>query len=164
MASTETLIQPPVPLYLAGHSQADLDALYATLPTPAADELEGDYRGTLLGIRGLSTFPGLAKEGIYRLLATRLNPWWGKQFDAAEGANLWAGTGSRTPWGYFHIRDGGASASLQLDYDHPANPALLRPVLGEVRRLGAGTYLARMRYRSRRGVVTLLYFTLQAAS
>lgn len=58
---------------------------------------------------------------------------------------------------------GDGQPALLLDYDVPRNPAVIRPVLGELRVLGPGTYLARMRWRGPgRRVLTILYFALQA--
>jgi hypothetical protein len=51
--------------------------------------------------------------------------------------------------------------ALLLDYDVPQNPWFMRAILGELRILGPGTYLARMRWRIGERAITILYFTLQ---
>ena len=89
MAVAKPLAPFPPRTFLARHRQDELDALFATLPAPRKNELQGDYQGTLLGISGLSSLPGVIKSGLYRLLASWLNPWQGKHFDASNGANLW---------------------------------------------------------------------------
>lgn len=161
MAVAKPLAPFPPRTFLARHRQDELDALFATLPAPRKNELQGDYQGTLLGISGLSSLPGVIKSGLYRLLASWLNPWQGKHFDASNGANLWGLGTLQGAWGQYRIEDRQDSDALALDYDVECNPALLRPILGEVRYFQDTLYLARMRYRTRRGTRTLLYFTLQ---
>lgn len=161
MAITPAPASLPPRTFLARHRQDELDALFATLPAARQGELQGRYQGTLLGIRGLGGLPAGLKALLYRLLATGLNPWRGKCFDNSTGANLWGLGPLRGAWGQYRLEDLTDHAVLGLDYNVDSNPALLRPILGEVRHFQAGLYLARMRYRTRRGTRTLLYFTLQ---
>ncbi|MCK0153100.1 hypothetical protein MWU49_05260 [Alcanivorax sp. S6407] len=161
MASLHTLSSLPPRTFLASHRQDELDALFATLPAAQPSELQGEYQGTLFGIRGLSGLPVAFKGMLYRLLATWLNPWEGKQFDGDNGANLWGHGRLQGRWGQYRIQPHTDNAVLALDYNVDGNPALLRPILGEVRRFQDGLFLARMRYRTRRDTHTLLYFTLQ---
>jgi hypothetical protein len=158
MATVQGQTLPPNS-FLDTHRQDELDALFASLP--AATGLDGVYRGRLMGIRGLSWLPGVAKWAIYGVLGTWLNPWRGKQFTQARGANLWGIGPWALPWGEYRIIVGNDQAPLKLDYEVPANPRLLRPILGEVRQFSDGVLLARMRYRTRKGITTLLYFTLR---
>lgn len=167
MAITSTL-PPALPrAFLFRHRQSELDALFATLPVvhshdfQTSHDLQTTYQGTLIGIVGLSWLPGIAKALLYRLLTTWINPWRGKRFAGAEGANRWGFGVLQGSWGRYRLIDQPDEQGVTLDYDVAANPRLLRPILGEVRRFQSGLYLARMRYRSRNGTSTLLYFTLQ---
>tara|TARA_R110001592_G_scaffold26412_2_gene98970 strand:+ start:827 stop:1318 length:492 start_codon:yes stop_codon:yes gene_type:complete len=151
----------PTPAFLDTHRQDELDALFASLSATSAAELNGNYEGRLIGILGLSGLPKLAKGLTYGMLGTWINPWRGKQFMQTSGANQW-GIGRHTSsWGEYSISESSDNASLMLDYNVAANPKLLRPILGEVRQLSNGLWLARMRYRTKDDIKTLLYFTLR---
>lgn len=145
---------------------AALDALFATLPAPAENELAGDYPGRVLTGAGFEALPGWLAPPL-RALAAAL--WRAKAFAAdGRGINLWwspAGLRRHTPY-----RTGLAPAALGegevlvLDYDLAANPALARRVRGELRRLAPGLYLGRMLLRSRtpaRPPRLVSYFSLQ---
>ena len=160
MATAEQHLLPPHD-FLDTHRQDDLDALFDSLAAPTADELQGIYQGRLIGITGLNGIPALAKRIIYGVLGSWINPWRGKQFSSSSGANRW-GLGSLTlDWGAYQKTHAAESSVISLDYNVPANPRIMRPILGEVRPFRDGLWLARMRYRTRNGVKTLLYFTLR---
>lgn len=163
MATAEQHLLPPS-AFLDTHRQDDLDALFDSLTAPMADELQGVYQGRLIGITGLNGVPVIAKRIIYGLLGSWINPWAGKQFTSSSGANRW-GLGSCTmDWGAFQKTQSAEPSVIALDYDVSANPRILRPILGEVKPFRESLWLARMRYRTRNGVKTLLYFTLREVS
>lgn len=160
-AITATRAFPPR-AYLFPHRQSELDQLFQTLDSPETGELSGVYRGTLFAIKGIDTLPSWLRRGVYHLLMTPLNPWRGKRFDGDHGANIWFSRSGQWAFGvYAVIPCANREEALNLDYNQGVNPALLRPILGEVRKINEGYYLARMRYRTRRSTHTLLYFTLQ---
>lgn len=160
MATVKQHLLPPAS-FLDTHRQDELDNLFDSLDCKPADELEGVYQGRLIGITGLSILPGIVKRVLYRVLGSWLNPWRGKEFTSSVGANQW-GLGSCTMgWGNYQKIESDEATHIALDYDVPENPGFLRPIIGEVKSFQDGVWLARMRYRTRSGVKTLLYFTLR---
>lgn len=161
MSTVQNAHRPPQS-FLDTHRQDDLDALFDSLESAA--ELDGTYVGRLIGISGLSWLPGMAKWFTYGILGTWLNPWRGKRFAGDHGANLWGVGRYVAGWGHYRLIDSKQEAVTKLDYNVKKNPSLLRPILGEVRQIQDGLFLARMRYRTRSGVKTLMYFTLRSVA
>jgi hypothetical protein len=145
------------------HQRRDeLDALFAALPPARSEDLDGELRGTLLGVRGVDHLPRRLSRAVYRLLGTSLNPWRGKSFQGGRGVNRWSvGAGEL---GHFVVQRAASlvdgEPTLSFDYDVPANASPLRRIRGEARRLGEGVILARMLWRGAGGPRGLLYFTL----
>jgi hypothetical protein len=150
------------PAELETLAAAALDRLFESLPAPAADELDGDYPGTVLTGAGFESMPSWL-AALARRLAAAL--WRAKSFSGSRGINLWwspLGLIRRTPY-RTAVEDSaiGGGDVLVLDYDLPANPPPARRVRGELRRLGANFYLGRMLLRRGGGGVKLVtYFTL----
>lgn len=145
--------------------QAELDELFSTLSCPEDEAPQEVMRGYLFGISGINALPRPVHSFVYRLLASFINPWKGKSFHEAEGANLWLSARGSVSFAHYHVsRASGDDGKplLFLDYRHPRTPGLLTPIRGEARLLSAGVWLARMRWQTRRGLPTLLYFTLEA--
>jgi hypothetical protein len=157
---------PAVPADLLRQRQSELDALFALLPAPTPARAEGVWHGTLMALRGLDRLPRPLVQGLYRLLAAPLNPWRGKSLGGDTGANRWFSVDGAA-FGRFRIRPAQSAVDglpvLLLDYDVPENPALLRAIRGEARRLNEITLLARMNWQGRSGVQRVLYFTLTPA-
>lgn len=159
-------IAPPDLADLLRQTRPELDALFALLPAPTAAEAAGHWHGTLMAVRGLGWLPRPLVHGLYRLLALPLNPWRGKSFGGETGANRWF-TAHGAAFGRFRVQASTSGVdgqpTLLLDYDLPENPAALRPIRGEARRLGDGLLLARMNWQGARGLHRVLYFTLTPA-
>jgi len=157
---------PVSPAELLRQSQAELDALFALLPAPDAAGVGGCWRGTLMAIRGLGWLPRGLAAGTYRLLATPLNPWRGKDFSGQAGANRWFGLPGLAFAGY-RVRSMRSPVDglpvVWLDYDLADNPAPLRGIRGEARQLGDNLLLCRMHWQGRAGLHRVLYFTLARA-
>ncbi|TJY63112.1 hypothetical protein E4T66_05215 [Sinimarinibacterium sp. CAU 1509] len=154
---------PGVPTVLYTQRQHELDTLFSSLPTPARS-LEGCWRGRLMAIRGFGWLPRVFARMLYALLGTPLNPWSGKSFANGTGANRWFGVRGAA-FGRFRVVEQAMSPVDQqpvvwLDYDVPENPRLLRHIRGEARQLGNGLILARMNWKTQRGLYRVLYFTL----
>lgn len=145
--------------------QAQLKALFAGLPPPGAEELDGAYHGRLLTTAGLDLIPDILIEPVRDFLQGDIMPWRGKRFEKGKGANYWL----RDKDGFDLVSfdtliapalDGSGDV-LQLDYDVERNPRPARRITGEVRRISDGLYLARMNFRIAGRVIELLYFTLE---
>ena len=147
--------------------QAELQELYAKLPAPKRGSANGVWRGKLMGFSGLGWLPRWLAAMLYRLLALPINPWRGKGFDDAQGANRWFGMPG-IGYAFYNLAyvdsplDG--KPALCLDYDRKDNLALLRRIRGEGRVLGEGEMLCRMCWKTRSGLHVVLYFTLTRSS
>lgn len=144
--------------------QAELDELFTLLPAPTATEARGTWKGRLLALSGLDWLPRPLAAGLYRALALPLNPWQGKHLGGERGSNRWLRPGG-LDFGHFQISAGNSPVDglpvLLLDYDLPENPALLRGIRGEARRLDGQRLLARMNWQGRDRLLRVLYFTLE---
>ena len=148
---------------LLDHDQGELADLFETLPLPERTP-EGAWHGTLMAITGLERLPRALRSGLARVLDTPVNPWRGKTFDGDQGSNLWL-PGLARRFAHYRVerRDSPVDGRpvLWLDYDQPDNPAPVRGIRGEARRLRTGLLLCRMNWQGRNGELhTLLYFTL----
>lgn len=159
--TTALQIKLPPQAFLDTHRQDELDELFSSLASVDAADLSGDYQGRLIGISGLSILPRFVKWLAYKLLGTWLNPWRGKRFDSSHGKNLWGIASLVSGWGAYRVSTNSEDNLISLDYGVSENPRFLRPILGEARPFGNGIWLARMRYRTRNNINTLLYFTLR---
>lgn len=146
--------------------QSELDELFALLPAPAPADARGTWRGRLFALHGMDWLPRPLAAGLYRALALPLNPWRGKEFGDLRGSNSWFRPGG-PGFGHFRIKVTDSAVDglpvLLLDYDLPENPAPLRAIRGEARRLDAQRLLARMNWQGNAGLHRVLYFTLEPA-
>ena len=133
-----TLHTPPS---LAGHAEnrrqaralsrcrsAELAELFSTLSARPAPK--GYLHGRLMAITGLNGLPRSLAQGLYLLLRLPINPWRGKSFHQGEGFNRWL-TLRGPAFGAYRVEDrtgADGNPSLWLNYDVPANPALLRRI------------------------------------
>jgi len=150
---------------LLDHSQSEFKDLFSTLSSPKIGEIDGNYKGSLMAVSGFNWLPRIVKRGMYRLLQTFINPWVGKNFDGVQGANFWFTQSGNSKFGYYDIaydikgEDG--QLLTRLSYDVAKNIGILKPIRGEVRTLNEYLLLARMRYKTRKKEVVVLYFTLE---
>jgi hypothetical protein len=138
-------------------------ALYQTAKTPKLADLDGDYEGRMLA----SPLGGERVGGAMRTLAKwRFFPWLGKSFtrgtDRGEGVNRVFKDSNK--WFRFETTLGRSRAgdfdAVQLDYDRPGNPGVIRAVKDEVREVAPGLYLGQA-YMTVRGTPKLaVYFAL----
>lgn len=144
--------------------QSELDELFAQLPSPSPDDLDGAWQGRLMAITGLGFLPRALATGLWHVLGWPVNPWRGKAFHQGLGANQWFGAPGLS-FGRYAVQAGVAQPDrqpcLHLNYNLPDNPFWLRPIRGEARQCGRGRLLCRMNWQSRRGLHRVLYFTLQ---
>lgn len=145
--------------------QHELDELFRLLPSPTTAEAHGTWKGRLMALRGLDRLPRPLAALLYGALALPLNPWQGKYLDPAGGSNRWLHP-QGLDFGHFRVSVAPSPVDglpvLWLDYDLPENPAPLRHIRGEARRLDGQRLLARMNWQGRNGLARVLYFTLEA--
>lgn len=146
-------------------SMAELDHLFADLDVASRGELQGRKRGRVLAVSGLDWIPGVARSALFGFI-NELPIWRGKTFDGEFGANTWLLPGHRLQFARFLVREApaldGRGTVLRLDYDVTANPAPLRKIIGELRHLAPGLFLARVQYLWGDRVIKILYFTLES--
>src|SRR5690606_12269518 len=149
---------------LARMTMVELDEVFGELDPAALGELQGRKRGRVLGLSGLDWIPGVARSTLFSLL-NELPIWQGKRFEGEFGANAWLLPNQRLQFARFLVREApsleGEGMVIRLDYDVAANPAPLRRIVGELRHLGPGLFLARMQYLWGERVVKVLYVTLE---
>lgn len=143
-------------------SQVELDQLFNTLAPVAISELNGSFRGRLMGVSGLGLLPRVLRAWLYALLQTQLNPWRGKCFANGDGSNLWLSAKSQKRFAHYVVDRDASSGQEFLNYDIATNWKPVRSIRGEVRWLNDSVLLARMNYRTARKTVRVLYFTLEA--
>jgi hypothetical protein len=148
---------------LARMTMVELDTLFADLDVARLAELQGRKHGRVLAVSGLDWIPGVARSALFGLI-NELPIWRGKSFEGEFGANAWLLPGHNLQFARFLVREApalnGEGTVIRLDYDVAANPAPLRRIVGELRHLGPGLFLARMQYMWGDRVVKVLYFTL----
>jgi len=147
------------------YRQEELHEIFDSLPEATSMELEGAYKGKLFAIMGIQRLPRFLNRWITRLIQTPLIMWAGKGFYGEEGSNLWFTTSKKIPFGHYKIGvnealEGGGKV-IGLDYGVDKNIGLLKPIMGEARKIGEGQYLARMMWRTKKSNVCVLYFMLK---
>ncbi len=157
LVALERLLDLPVP---------ELERLYRDARTPALGEVRGDLRGRMLA------WPALAQRravgGALRSLAgSAWFPWRGKTFIPRDGAH---GDGINRvlvdrvrlfPFETFIGRSrAGDFDALQLDYDLPENPPIIRSIKDEIRTIEPGVWLGQAWFVTPRTTFLWLYFGL----
>jgi hypothetical protein len=147
------------------YRQKELDVIFDGLPEATSADLDGAYPGKLFAIMGIQRLPRFFVRWITRILQIPLMVWAGKGFYDTEGANLWFTTSRKIPFGYYNVGVGdaivGKGKVVTLDYRVDKNIGLLKPIMGEARKVGDNFYLARMMWRGKRSNACVLYFTLK---
>lgn len=143
----------------------ELDEMFAELDPAALGELQGHKRGRVMAVSGFDWVPGIARSTVLRFV-NELPIWRGKNFEGEFGTNVWLLGGGQLQFARYLVREApaldGRGPVIRLDYDVAANPRPLRRIVGELRHLGPGLFLARMQYLWGDRVVKILYFTLES--
>ncbi|MCV7000097.1 hypothetical protein [Mycolicibacterium alvei] len=148
-----------VPIASDGLDFQALATAFASAGEPAA--ALGDHTGRIVAVIGLQRLPLRPRRLFTRLMsAAAAGLWKGKRLAADSGTNLWLSARRPAAFGAYSRRSTAAGHD-HLDYDVAVNPRILRPITGDLRRLGPGTLLGRMQIRLRKRTVTLMYFTLE---
>jgi hypothetical protein len=151
---------------LAALSADALLELYRAATTPALAEVEGDLVGRMLALAGGGH--GWLARGLRAFAAWRHFPWRGKSFVSGtatgEGINRVFSDVRPRKWYRFATFIGpsraGNFAALQLNYDRPENPFLIRAIKDEVRQVRPGLFLGQAYFVTRRRARLVLYFGL----
>lgn len=144
-----------------------LQSLYEGARTPVLEAMDGPLVGRMLAVPVLPRW----MAGLLRWLAAWSRfPWRGKTFtarDEGKGEGINRVFGERNPGRWFRFDTfvapsrAGAFDAVQLDYDNPGNPGLIRAIKDEVREVAPGLYLgiAYLMWRGRPRL--MLYFGLR---
>jgi hypothetical protein len=153
---------------LAAMGPDQLAELYQTAGTPRVEDLEGRLRGRMLAV------PRAQEPHVAKLLrdfaGSGLFPWQGKTFETVgpgHGAGINRVLHERFNWFPFETSVGRSRAgdfdAVQLDYDRPGNPPLVRSIKDEVREVAPGLWLGLAYLRTRSGDRLGLYFAVARA-
>lgn len=148
---------------------SELERRYRSARTPRLGDVRGDLRGRMLA------WPMLEQHrwtsGALRAIAgARGFPWRGKTFrphDESRGEGKNRVLSDRIHLFRFETTIGPSRAgdfdALQLDYDLPENPPLIRRIEDEMRELEPGLWLGQAYLRTRTRDALWLYFGLARA-
>lgn len=161
LVALDRLLTLPVP---------ELERMYEAAKTPTIPEVQGDLRGRMLAWPMLEEKQGV--QGFFRAFAgSKAFPWRGKSFrahDAAKGEGINRIIKDR--WKLFRFdtfigksRQGDFDA-LQLDYDLPGNPPIIKSIKDEIRTIEPGVWLGQAWFVTERTKFLWLYFGLAEAS
>jgi hypothetical protein len=161
LLALDRLLDLPVP---------ELERMYENAKTPTIPEVHGDLRGRMLAWPVLEQRSGL--QGFFRAFAgSKAFPWRGKSFrvnDAAKGEGINRIIKDR--WKLFRFdtfigksRQGDFDA-LQLDYDLPGNPPIIKSIKDEIRTIEPGVWLGQAWFVTERTKFLWLYFGLAQAT
>lgn len=145
---------------------AELERMYRDARTPAIGDVRGDLRGRMLAWPALAERPLLA--GALRAFAgSAAFPWRGKSFrphDAARGEGINRVVVDRLRLFRFDTFVGRSRAgdfdALQLDYDLPNNPPIIRSIKDEIRSIEPGVWLGQAWFVTPKTQFLWLYFAL----
>lgn len=143
----------------------ELQRLYEGAATPRLDDVGGDLHGRMLAWPMLDTHPVLA-EGLRSFAGASVFPWRGKSFRAdkqrGEGINRVLSDRLRLfRFETFIAKSrAGDFDALQLDYDLPGNPPVIRSIKDEIREIEPGVWLGQAYLQTKSRDVLWLYFAL----
>jgi hypothetical protein len=151
---------------LLERSCSELQAMYEGARTPRIGDVDGDLRGRMLAWPSLEARPAVA--GAIRAFAgSRGFPWRGKSFHPhteSTGDGINRVVSDRVRLFRFETFIGPSRAgdfdALQLDYDLPGNPPVIRSIKDEIRELERGLWLGQAWLRTRKREILWLYFAL----
>lgn len=157
LASLDRLLDLPV---------TELERMYRAARTPTIGDVRGDLRGRMLAWPVLEQRPVLG--GALRAFAgSAAFPWRGKTFtphDASRGEGINRVIVDRLRLFRFDTFIGRSRAgdfdALQLDYDLPGNPPIIRSIKDEIRTVEPGVWLGQAWFVTRKTQFLWLYFGL----
>jgi hypothetical protein len=144
---------------------SELEQLYVGAKVPELLDVGGDLRGRMLAWPSLEGSPKIA-SAIRALASANKFPWRGKSFTPGEerGEGINRVFSERIRWFRFETFIGKSRAgnfdALQLDYDLPENPPVIRSIKDEIRELEPGLWLGQAYLQTSRREILWLYFGL----
>ncbi len=145
---------------------SELEAMYRHARTPDLAEVRGDLRGRMLAWPMLEGRPRVEKA-LAAFAGSKGFPWRGKTFtprDATHGEGINRIVRDRFRLFRFETfvgpSRGAPGDALQLEYDLPENPPLIRKIKDEIRTIEPGVWLGQAWYVTRRSTFLWLYFGL----
>ena len=145
---------------------SELEDLYNKARAPRLGDVAGDLHGRMLAWPSLEARPKVA-SAIRAFAGSKAFPWRGKSFHpkgeiAGEGINRVIS--DRLRLFRFETFIGPSKAgdfdALQLDYDLPTNPPVIRSIKDEIRELEPGLWLGQAYLKTRTRNILWLYFAL----
>lgn len=151
---------------LLDESTSSLQRMYEEARAPRIGEVEGPLRGRMLGWPMLDAKPGI--QGAIRAFAgSAAFPWRGKSFrpeSETNGEGINRVFSERTKLFRFETfiarSRAGDFDALQLDYDLPTNPPVIRSIKDEIRELEPGLWLGQAYLQTKKRDLLWLYFAL----
>lgn len=155
---------------LLDRSCAELQQLYENARAPRLGDVSGDLHGRMLAWPSLGNRPTVA-NAIRRFAGSKAFPWRGKSFDPKgelSGDGINRVISDRLRLFRFETFIGRSKAgdfdALQLDYDLPTNPPVIRSIKDEIRELEPGLWLGQAYLKTSARNILWLYFALARAS
>lgn len=124
----------------------ELEPMYARAAVPRLQHVDGDLHGRMLAWPVLGRHP-IAQRALRAFAASAPFPWRGKSFHAAptRGHGINRVLSDRLRLFRFDTFIGPSRAgdfdALQLDYDLPGNPPVIRSIKDEIREIEPGVWL-----------------------
>jgi hypothetical protein len=154
---------------LLDRSCPELQSMYEGARAPRIGDVAGDLRGRMLAWPSLETRPLIGSK-IRAFAGSRAFPWLGKSFSpksesAGDGINRVFTNRLRLFRFETFIAPSRAGDfdALQLDYDLPGNPPVIRSIKDEIRELEPGLWLGQAWLRTKKREILWLYFALALA-
>jgi hypothetical protein len=144
---------------------SELRAMYAHAKTPRLEDVDGDLRGRMLAWPMLDGHP-IAQGALRAFAGSSPFPWRGKSFhgDPKRGDGIKRVFSDR--FRLFSIEKliaksrAGDFDALQLDYDRPGNPPVIRSIKDEIREIEPGVWLGQAYLQAGGRDRLWLYFAL----
>ena len=153
---------------LLARGTGELASMYSRAQTPRLDDVGGDLHGRMLAWPMLDAHP-LAAGALRAFASAATFPWRGKSFVAApergEGINrVFSDRFRLFRFETFIAKSrAGDFDALQLDYDLPGNPPVIRSIKDEIREIEPGVWLGQAYLHTSTADRLWLYFALARA-
>lgn len=150
---------------LLGVPARELQTLYERATTPRLDDVAGDLRGRMLASPLFEKTPAIA-TAVRALAGGPVFPWRGKSFtpDSQRGKGINRVFSDRFRLFRFETfiakSRAGDFDALQLDYDLPGNPPLIRSIKDEIREIEPGLWLGQAYLQTSKRDHLWVYFGL----